>query len=150
MKLIAVGNQLMRDDGIAIVVAKRLEKQFLHAKLEVLYGETDSEGCFYCLDPEDSVLILDAMSSGSKPGTIKVYPIKKLLNRPADGSMQHDRSMLDLIKIYKYPMKGYLIGIETSEIYESFGLSSLLKNQLPEICREVGDWILKFLEEECE
>lgn len=138
----------MKDDGIGLIVAQELEKRFRYSELEITYGETDSEGCFYSLHPDDFVLILDAMKSGARPGTVKIFSLNDLMDQGSNLSMQHDMSFLDLMKLYRYPVRGYLIGIEAAQIVPGLELSPVLYRQLPDICRETEDIIRGILSEE--
>ncbi|MEQ8199655.1 MAG: hydrogenase maturation protease, partial [Clostridiaceae bacterium] len=70
MKLVAVGNRYMKDDGIAIEVAEILEDRLTDLNLEIIIGETDSQNCFYLLNKDDFVFILDALCIGTEPGSI--------------------------------------------------------------------------------
>nr|WP_314460453.1 hydrogenase maturation protease [uncultured Clostridium sp.] len=146
--MIAVGSRLMKDDGIGLIVAQELEKRFHDSELEITCGETDSEGCFYSLNPDDFVLILDAMKSGARPGTVKIFSLNELMDQGSDLSMQHDMSFLDLMKLYRCSVRGYLIGIEAAQIVPGFELSPALYRQLPHICRETEDIIRGILSEE--
>ncbi len=138
----------MKDDGIGLIVAQEMEKRFHNSELEIIYGETDSEGCFYSMNPEDFILILDAMTSGERPGTVKIFSLNELMDQGTNLSMQHDMSFLDLMKLYRCSVKGYLIGIEASRIVPGLELSPALSRQLPEICRETEDIIRGILSEE--
>lgn len=138
----------MKDDGIGLIVAQKLESRFHYSELEITYGETDSEGCFYSLNPDDFILILDAMTSGARPGTVKVFSLNELMDQVSDLSMQHDMSFLDLMKLYRCSVRGYLIGIEAALIVPGIELSPSLQKQLPDICRETEDIIRDILSEE--
>ncbi|MDW2798855.1 hydrogenase maturation protease [Clostridium boliviensis] len=147
-KLIAVGSRFMKDDGVGLVIAKMLQNRFLYSDVEIIYGETDSESCFYTLNPGDFVLILDAMCSDGNPGTIQVFPLKELMEQESGLFMQHDMSFLDLVRIYRLAIEGYLIGIEAAEIVPGIELSLTLQRQLPDICRKVETIIQNILQEE--
>lgn len=147
-KLIAVGSRLMKDDGIGLLVAEELEKRFLSSELEITYGETDTEACFYSLNPDDFILILDAMASGDRPGTVKICSLDDLMERTSDPVMQHDMSFLDLMRLYRCSVRGYLIGIEAAKIAPGIELSAVLKRRFPYICRKTEDIIRDILSEE--
>ena len=138
----------MKDDGIGLLVAEELEKRFLCRELEIIYGETDSEACFYSLNPDDFILILDAMSSGIRPGSINIFSLEEIMEQVSNPTMQHDMSFLDMIRLYRFPVKGYLIGIEASIIAPGCELSTVLKRQFPHICRKTEDMIREILSKE--
>ncbi|MBE5992695.1 MAG: hydrogenase maturation protease [Paenibacillaceae bacterium] len=138
----------MKDDGIGLLVAEELEKRFLRSELEIIYGETDSEACFYSLNPHDFILILDAMSSGDQPGSVKIFSIEEIMEQVSNPTMQHDMSILDMIRLYRFPVRGYLIGIEAAIITPGCELSTVLKRQFPHICRKTEDIIREILSKE--
>lgn len=138
----------MKDDGIGLLVAEELEKRFLPSELEIIYGETDSEACFYSLNPQELILILDAMSSGDRPGSVKIFSIEEIIEQVSNPTMQHDMSILDMIRLYRFPVKGYLIGIEAAIITPGCELSTVLKRQFPHICRKTEDIIIEILSKE--
>lgn len=138
----------MKDDGIGLLVAEELEKRFLSKEVEIIYGETDSEACFYSLNPDDFILILDAMSSGDRPGSVKVFSLEEFMEQVSNPTMQHDMSFLDMIRLYRFPVRGYLIGIEASIIAPGCELSTVLKRQFPHICRKTEDIIREILSKE--
>lgn len=138
----------MKDDGIGLLLAEELERRFLSSELEITYGETDSEACFYSLSPDDFILILDAMSSGDRPGTVKLFSLEEIMERISNPAMQHDMSFLDMIRLYRCSVRGYLIGIEAAIIAPGLELSTVLKRQFPHICRKTEDIIRDILLEE--
>ncbi len=138
----------MKDDGIGLLVAEELEKRFLRSELEIIYGETDSEACFYSLNPHDFILILDAMSSGGRPGSVEIFSIEEIMEQVSNPTMQHDMSILDMIRLYRFPVRGYLIGIEAAIITPGCELSTVLKRQFPHICRKTEDMIREILSKE--
>ena len=138
----------MKDDGIGLLVAEELEKRFLSKEVEIIYGETDSEACFYSLNPDDFILILDAMSSGDRPGSVKVFSLEEIMEQVSNPTMQHDMSFLDMIRLYRFPVRVYLIGIEASIIAPGCELSTVLKRQFPHICRKTEDIIREILSKE--
>ena len=71
-----------------------------------------------------------------------------VMSQPSLFSMQHDLSMVELMKLYRVRFRGYLIGIEISEIGFGHELSAVLRDKLPQICGEVETAIQKILWEE--
>ena len=149
-KIIVIGNRFMRDDGIAIEVIDRLKDKFNDDALEIIVGETDCSGCFYLLDESDFVIILDAINVGAEPGSVFVFSLSDLMTRTTAFSMQHDMSIIDLMKLYDRKFNGYLIGIEIAEIDFDEKLSLVLQEKLPLICSKVEKTIKSMIMEEFE
>ncbi|MBE7721521.1 hydrogenase maturation protease [Lacrimispora indolis] len=148
VKLVAIGNRFMKDDAIAIEAAEMLEDRLIHQDIHVIIGETDFQNCFYLLNEDDFIFILDALSPRAEPGRVHLFRLEDVMSEPSLLSMQHDLSMLELMKLYGVPFKGYLIGIEISEIGLGHELSPVLRDKLPQICQEIEGAIQKIIWEE--
>lgn len=147
VKLIAIGNRFMKDDAVAIKAAEILEDRLIRQDIHVIVGETDFQNCFYLLDEDDFVFILDALSSGAEPGSVHLTSLE-VMSQPSLFSMQHDLSMVELMKLYGSQFKGYLMGIEIYEIGFGQELSTVLRDKLPQICRVIECAIKKIISEE--
>ncbi|MGM9973024.1 MAG: hydrogenase maturation protease [Clostridiaceae bacterium] len=135
-KVIAIGNEMMRDDGVGISVAKGLEDYLKTRDIELIIGETDVEYCLDNIEDEDDLIILDAAFEEDAPGTINLYSLVKLLfNRTI--ITQHQPSLLEAIRVYKMGVKGILITIEVAEISFGLGISERMKGMLPQIVEEI-------------
>jgi len=150
IKLVAIGNRFMKDDGIAINVAELLEDRLSNLNIKVIIGETDCQNCFYLLNSEDYVFILDAQYIGSEPGSIHLFKLEEVISQPIGSFMQHDMSLIELMKLYGSKFKGYLIGIEIAEVDFGDELSSILKEKLHQICSDIEDTIKTIILEEVE
>lgn len=148
LKLVAIGNRFMKDDGIAIEVAKILEDRLISQNLEIIIGETDFQNCFYLLDEDDYVFILDAIYIGAEPGSIHLFNLKDIRLQPSNSFMQHDMSIIEMIKLYDCKFKGYIIGIEVADIGFGDGLSLVLREKLSQICSVVENNIKIIIMEE--
>ena len=135
-KVIAIGNEMMRDDGIGISVAKELEDYLKSRDIELIIGETDVEYCLDYIEDGDDLIILDAAFEEDTPGTINVYSLVKLFFQRAVIT-QHQPSLLEAIRVYKMGVKGILITIEITEISFGLGISEGMKGMLPHIVEEV-------------
>ncbi|WP_304509491.1 hydrogenase maturation protease [Anaerotignum sp.] len=148
IKLIAIGNRFMKDDGIAIKVAENLVDKLKGLNIEVIIGETDCQNCFYLLKQDDYVLIIDAIYTGSEPGSIHPLKLEEAVAQSSGASMQHDMSIIELMKLYKSKFKGYLIGVEIAELGFGDKLSPVLNEKYQQICLDVERTINKIILEE--
>lgn len=148
IKLVAIGNQLMKDDGIAIKVTKMLEDSLRNLNIEIIIGETDPYSCYYLLNQEDFVLILDALYKGTEPGSIHLFKFEEIIAQSFNTFMQHDMSIIELMKLYGSKFQGYLIGIEVAEVGYGDELSSILKEKFQQICLDTERTISKIIRED--
>ena len=144
VKMIAIGNVLMRDDGIAIVLATELIEALTGLGIQVIFGETDPGYCISMVEQGDYLILLDATCLGKTPGEVSSFP---LFGFPATQKVatQHSCNFLDLLKLYYPNTEGSLIGIEIAEIGFHYGLSLALKEKEKEIAREVLEQIKKLV-----
>ncbi|MEY8352285.1 hydrogenase maturation protease [Lachnospiraceae bacterium 54-53] len=148
VKLIAVGNRFMKDDGIAVKAAELLESRLAPLGLPVIIGETDCQSCFYLLNEDDFVIILDAFFSGEEPGSIHTFSLSEAVSQSEGPFLQHDMSLFELIKLHGSPSRGRVIGIEIGEIGFGDELSPVLRDRLPQVCGELENTIKEILWEE--
>ena len=137
IKVIAIGNRLMQDDGIAIAVIENLRNKLDSTGLEVVIGETDFQFCFHLLKEDDFVIILDAAYSGAVAGSVFSYKLQEAVTTYGETNSQHEMSVFDLMRLYSKPLEGYLIGIEIAETGFGCELSKVLKSKFNGICLEV-------------
>lgn len=148
IKLVAIGNRFMKDDGIAIKVAEYLKKRLKILNIEVIIGETDCQNCFYSLNQDDFIFILDAFYQETEPGNIHILRLEEAISQSSGSNMQHDMSIIELMKLYGSKFKGYMIGIEISELGFGDELSTVLKDKLPQICLKIESVIKEIILEE--
>jgi len=137
VKLIAMGNVLMKDDGIGIEVAKELEEELTQKGIEVIYGETDFEYCIAKIRANDFLFVLDGAVLGGNPGTVTVRSLNSFQSNNKREYMQHSYSFLDLLKIYYPYVGGKVIAIQIKEITYGFGLTDLLQKKRRDISKDI-------------
>jgi hydrogenase maturation protease len=136
IKVIGIGNRIMKDDGIGVRITEDIRKWLEEREMKVMIGETDSESCFYQIEEEDFLIIIDGTLFGIEPGTITVEALNRV--KPAyKGYSQHNMSFIDLLYRYKKTNKGYLIGIEVGEIGFGIDLSEVLEQKYSLLLIEV-------------
>jgi hydrogenase maturation protease len=138
VKLIAMGNVLMRDDGIGIFIAKAMEETLKEKGIEVIYGETDFGYCISKVKEQDKLVILDAANYGKTPGDITKLPLNNSFS-DKNSHTQHSYNLLDILKLYYPDLEGDILAIEIKEITFGFGLTQELSKKKKDIIREVFD-----------
>lgn len=127
----------MMDDGIAIAVLESISPILQSKGIEVIIGETDFQFCFNQLKEDDFVIIIDAAYSGAVAGRVHVYKIEEAITGYGETNAQHDRSVLDLMRLYSMPIKGYFIGIEIAKADFGCERSEEIQVKFKTICLEV-------------
>jgi hydrogenase maturation protease len=143
MKLIAIGNRLMGDDGVALHIAERLSDRLKDRGIEVIIGETDFEYCLNRINEGDYLIILDATWFGIEPGTVTLNSLQDVYRLSCiQGSYsQHGYSLIKAMERYFKSIDGMVIGIEGSNFDFSLALSSSLEKQFNSICSRVEAYI---------
>ena len=136
VKVLAMGNILMKDDAIGIEVAKEIEATLLEKEIEVIYGEIDIQYSISNIQEDDYIFVLDAACYGKSPGEITSLPLNTFVSNKK-GYCGHNYSFLDLLKLYYPNVKGKIYAIEIKEVKFGFGLSSVLQNKLGDISEEI-------------
>ncbi|WP_315072106.1 hydrogenase maturation protease [uncultured Clostridium sp.] len=144
IKVIAMGNILMKDDAIGIEVAKVIEERLLERGIEVIYVETDVQYGISNVQEDDYILVLDSACYGKEPGEITCFPLSAYVSKKK-GYSQHNYSFLDLLKLYYPSTKGDVYAIEVKEVEFGFGLSSALQEKLEAISKEILKRIEKYI-----
>lgn len=142
MKVIAIGNRLMRDDAIALSVEEKIEEELKKHRIELIFGETDFIYCISNIKEEDFIVILDSSFYGVEPGEITITSINSS-KKNTKSYTQHSFSIVDLIRLHYPKIKGYIITIEIAEIEMSLGISETLNEELDTISKKVLEEILK-------
>ncbi len=136
-KVIAIGNEMMKDDGVGISVAKELKDYFRPRDIEIIIGETDVDYCLDCIEDNDDLIILDASFEEGDPGRVNVNSLENLCTCHRAGITQHQPSLLEAIRVYKKGVQGILIAIEIAEIAIGLGLSERMNRLLPQVVEDV-------------
>ncbi|WFR58490.1 hydrogenase maturation protease [Anaerocolumna sp. AGMB13025] len=138
VKLIAMGNVLMKDDGIGIFIAKAMEEALKAKGIDVIYGETDFGYCISKVKEQDTLVILDAANYGKTPGDITKLPLNNCFSDKKSHT-QHSYHLLDILKLYYPELAGDILAIEIKEITFGFGLTQELQKKKKDIIKEVFD-----------
>lgn len=146
VKLLAIGNVLMEDDGIAVFLANTLEESLRRLGIEVIPCETDLSFGISRINSGDLVFIMDAARQGKEVGEVSLYRMEDFYQIKCDMSW-HDISTLDLIKLFHPGCYCFLLTIEVYKVDFCYGLSSLLTNMMPDIASRIINEIKSVLSE---
>lgn len=145
VKIIAIGNPIMMDDGIGISVVKELEEWITENEIEIIIGETDMDYCMDYIGDGDFIIIIDATNLGYEPCHVTTCPIRELDDDYRSGYSQHEMSILKGLTLYGKKVEGYFIGIEIGKIEYGCELSDILQRGFMCICDNVKEEIEKIL-----
>lgn len=140
VKIIAIGNRLMGDDGLAIHIMEKLSKRFAEDGIEVIIGETDFQYCLSRIEEGDYIFIIDATWFGIEPGTVTIHSLKDIHKLNANKSLfsQHGYSLIKALETCYKSIDGLIVGIEGKNFDFALSLSSDLEASLDNICVKVS------------
>ena len=147
--VVGIGNILMGDEGIGVVVVNLLEKKKYTEEIDFI----DAGTSFFYVAPSlknyDKVVIIDTVCEGKAPGTVYRFEMNDIEKTENNGMLSlHDLGVMQSIKLEKlvggFPEDVVFFGIEP----KSIALSMELSDEIQEKVEEIIDKIINELREE--
>lgn len=134
IKVIGIGNRIMKDDSIGIRIAEDLEGELKELGIEVIIGETDIEYTLNAINAGDYIVILDSSILDLNPGEISIFDIRQLKEFSHKGYSMHQMSLVKILSCFPFmQVEGILITVEAAEIDFGTELSEELTQRFQEI-----------------
>lgn len=145
--IIGVGNAFRSDDGVGIVIAQKLKAKNIDG-IEVIEESGEGVSLMNSWENFDHVIIVDAVSSGEKAGTIYYLDaINKEIPKSFFNYSTHAFSVAESIELSRVlgnlPQKLFIYGIEGKD----FSAGQTLSPEIEEASLKVIDQIINSLEE---
>ncbi len=147
--VVGIGNQFRGDDGLGIFVARELVKS-VPANITVKELSGDGTALMSLWENWSDVLLVDALKSGSPPGTLhRLDPIREPLPRWIGLSSSHSFGVAEAIALSRHleklPRTLRIIGIEAETFAAGVGLSMSVVRSIPSLLnlarREMGRFV---------
>ena len=145
--VLAVGNQLLSDDGVGLVLMEELERDAKQweDRVEFLDGGTQGLALLGYISGRQALLILDAVALGGTPGTVHVLNAARLPACIPASSSAHESSAVELIRYAELlgdlPEQTAIVGIEPAAVATGVGLSDAVAAAIPEAKRLSVDFL---------
>ena len=139
--VIGIGNAYRSDDGVGLVAAQRLRDQ-ASKSFRVLEHNGEGADLMECWEAADAVILLDAVQSGAKPGTLHRWNASRrpLPARTFRGS-SHAFSLVAAVELARVlrPLPQHLIvyGVEGRDFRAGMGLSYEAEEAVSELVARV-------------
>jgi hydrogenase maturation protease len=136
--IIGIGNVLAGDDGVGVLAARSLEARTdLPAGIRILEAGTLGPDTLAYFEPDEAVVLIDAVRGGEPPGTMYHIELEDLRGPGPIPMSVHDLGIHHLLReaqLLDRPLTGVLLGIEPShiELFDQM-LSSPVAAALPEL-----------------
>lgn len=143
--VLGVGNDMMGDEGIGVLVARELNNRFTFPDgVKVVDGGVGGLSLMPMIRDADEVLIIDAVDARAKPGSIFMFNSEEI--EVADSSERlsiHDTGILDVIRtaaLMNDRVDATIIGIQPKKMDEfGGGLSRPVEKNLGRVVEIVCD-----------
>jgi hydrogenase maturation protease len=97
--VIGIGNELRQDDGAGVAVARRLRRQAA-GLIEVIEHDGEATSLLQAWDGARVVILVDAVRSGSTPGTIHRIDVRSTdLPKGATWSSSHSLGLAEAVAL---------------------------------------------------
>ncbi|WP_346871049.1 hydrogenase maturation protease [Clostridium sp. UBA5119] len=139
IKIFAIGNIILGDDGIGVKVMELIGAQLeSHNKeVKVLIVGIDYIYCLNEINKEDTVILVDSTYFGIEPGRVSVLNLKECDKFISPCRDMHSENLLRVLREEYREIPGYLVGIEVEKVNYSLELSKTLMDSLPKITKKV-------------
>jgi hydrogenase maturation protease len=142
--ILGLGNVLLEDDGIgAVAVAMLLDGYDAPPGVHVLDGGTLGLSLLPYLDAADAVILVDAVRSDDRPGSLVRLTGEDVAPAVATRLSPHQVGVADLLEgarwVGRYPRQVVLLGLVPESMNLAVGLSPDVRSALPALVERVVD-----------
>lgn len=141
IKVIALGNLLMKDDAIALEVSKKLKPFLDSVNIPLITAETDVNYALSSINESDFLFIIDAAFIDIPIGEIYCYSLSSLHTKNDCFLFTHDESLLYMLPLYFKNIDGFFIAISVENVSFEVGISEKLEKNIDKIVVKIKEAI---------
>jgi hydrogenase maturation protease len=137
--VLALGNTLLRDDGVGLAILHALEREAAAwgGEVEFVDGGTQGLALLGVLSGRRVAVILDAIALGAAPGTVHILSADEAVNmRSRRSGTAHEGNAGELLAAARLlgdlPERTIIVGIEPEDIRTGVGLSEAVARSVQE------------------
>lgn len=142
LQIIGVGNPLMGDDGIGIVLLEQLSSLELPQGTELIDGGCAGLNLLPLLQTSSRLLFIDAADFRAEPASVQILgdPPLKLLPEEQTGRLSHQQDLSELLRCLQQLNPSclltlFLVQVDSCRLGQ--GLSPVLREALPEMLEKL-------------
>ena len=135
--VIGLGNPLRKDDGIGIVLLKKLiqNKKTLPKQLEFIDGGTGGMNLLHILPQYDTVIIIDAVQLNAAPGSYSFFSADEIkVDKKKDLFSTHADQLPQVIQLSRQlkelPKQLYIFGVQPKDTTYGTDLSQVIQKNI--------------------
>lgn len=151
--IIGIGQSFRGDDAVGLEAIRRWREEFNETasrpEVQVEVCELPGLGLLDLFEGADSVLLVDAVQSGARVGTVHQISPEELLAFSADSNSAHGWGVAETLGLARQlgltlpPI--HLIGIEAGQMKLGAGFSPEVEAVLPAVCMLIEEFAQKNL-----
>ncbi|MFZ4858464.1 MAG: HyaD/HybD family hydrogenase maturation endopeptidase [Desulfuromonadaceae bacterium] len=140
--VLGIGNLVMCDDGVGVLVAQRLQQQYLFPdNVEIMDGGTLGLDLLPKLENITNLILIDAVETGNKAGTcVRLYGNELPIALETKIS-PHQMGLKDLLAVSELmghsPQEMVLLGVQPRSIEMEIGLTPEVEAQVDTLVANV-------------
>jgi hydrogenase maturation protease len=138
--IIGIGNLILRDEGIGVHAARKLEELALPSQVEVIEGGTATIELLPAIREAERIIVIDALKGGGLPGTIYRLRPDDLMCAEEQNLSLHQVGLLEVLGMARQ-LGGdpavVIIGVEPKEISWGMELTPEVEAKLPKVVEAV-------------
>ena len=140
--VIGVGNEFRSDDGVGILIARRLRNR-LPGDVRVVEASGDGGALLEALKAANSTILIDAVRSGAAPGTIHcIDAAREPLSGDLFHSSSHEFGVADAVEMARalgqLPASLTVYGVEGVNFAPGLMLSESVARAAEEVERQIA------------
>ncbi len=139
--IIGVGNELLRDEGVGVVVARGLRGERLPEGVTVIEGAVAGLDLIFEMQDADRAIIVDAADMGLSPGSIRILTPEQLEQERLERiASLHQIDLLDVLELGRMTdvdAEVIIVAIQPAEVAPGAGLSVEVGQVVGEVMAQV-------------
>lgn len=139
--ILGVGNELYRDDGVGVVVARELATTELPPDVTVIEGRVGGLNLLFDMEGASRVIIIDSVDMSKAPGTVVVFRPQEVstiqLQTVASLHQVGLGHVLELGRLLGLTDQIHIVGIQPLEVGAGLALTPTVARAVPEAVEAV-------------
>ncbi len=134
--VLGLGNPLMTDEGIGVVLVRRMSSQ-AYPRVDFIDGGTGGLALLHKIQGRQKVIFLDCAYMGLNPGTLKRFTLDQVESlKDLPGHSLHEADLLNILRMARQlgqcPEDVVILGVEPETVAPGQTLTQTLQDRLDE------------------
>lgn len=135
--VLGIGNTLLSDEGIGVHVIEQMQAISTPEHVEIIDGGTSGVDLLDILADRDTVIVVDAVDTGCRPGTVLRFGIDQLIKKDHPYISMHEVGIAETIRMTEQlgcaPKEVIVFGIQPKTIQCGLELSKDIEHVVQEV-----------------